>query len=114
MVPGRANPVDMIKRVKAGSKPGLEPDFNLAKKLAVDNYNAHRTGKKGRKLTENTVYVFSYSSTAVRWTVVVRSTVNRSIYWVVTRNETTKTISIEILTKIATSIIKDANLDVTT
>jgi hypothetical protein len=114
VVPGRPNPVDMVRRVKAEAKQTLQPDLDLAKKLVVENYNAHRTGKKGRKLTENTVYVVSHSSTEIRWTVVVRSTINRSIYWVVTRNETTKTISIEVLSKIATSTVNIDNLDVTT
>lgn len=80
--------------------PAPDEDRELAKAVVIENYNDHRDKTRGRALTEDRVYILSFTRMGKDWLGVVCSTLVRSFRWFVTYDDDKKTVTIDVYQKV--------------
>jgi hypothetical protein len=109
------------KRPKAPQKkPAVRPVVlddaqELAKQTVIRNYNDYRNPGK-RPLTTDLVYIFSFSRWGDSWLAAVRSRIVRNFNWIVSRDDATGEITIEVFQRVNTTVYPpeyDSGIDFT-
>jgi hypothetical protein len=84
--------------------PDLEQFINLAKKMAVQNYNASRDPSRNQAIDESQVYIAGFSKVMSHWKATVVSPVARNLLWEVTFNAAKNQVYVDAYRKISNSM----------